>query len=168
MSLYAEHLAIPTKEFQRIQATRGNLFDLWEKLSENKVFPRSVIGESWLSLHFVLTGKIAVFPLEGSVLSQAIMGADTLISLVDSNTHLGSIPAEKIPPIVAELDKVNIEVLFATADFSQLATAQICSDLRPSEDPTELGRHLQVALKNLQAFYRKATEKNYGVLVAIS
>ena len=83
--------------------------DLFAEIEEMQEDNDSVldIDKLWDGLHFLLTGVSACEPIEGNLISEAIVGTRKFIEDEDTD-HIAYIPYERVRAIAKELNDIDI------------------------------------------------------------
>lgn len=137
-------------------------------LQENEDLEESCyIDKWWDSLHFLLTGKSAVEPIEGNLISEAIMG-QSIMSGEDFEEFISGTKADRVKEIAAALQEIDFEAYLDKFDMSAFFENNIYPDIWEYEDETdEIKDALKISFENLKEFYEKIAEQEYAVWVSI-
>ena len=142
-------------------------FDDVVKLQENENLEICDIGKMWDALHFLLTGKSASVPLEGNLISEAIVGQFE-ISGADIEEFVSGTKAGRVEEIAKALQKIDFEIYMDNFNMCDFAQNDIYPDIWEYEDEVdEIKEDLRTSFENLSAFYRKTAERGCAVLVSI-
>ena len=120
------------------------------------------LNTSWDGLHFLLTGSTAADPLEEHPLSEAVVG----VHVFDSEEYVGCTEHDELPRLIAELEKVDADAVFAAPDFGAFAKAEVYPE-EWSGDPQELAADLRHGFDELVTFHQQCREAGLHLVVSI-
>lgn len=168
MGMIANYQAITEKEGE-------NLCTLAEGQEEEALFERIEelqeeddtmvdIDKMWDVLHFVLTGQSASDPIEGDLLSEAVVGE----RVIAEENFVGLSPNTRVKEIAAALDKVKLESLLADFSMDKCKAADLYPNIWDYEDEKDLViEEIIMYFQAMKKLYHQAARKGLGILVSI-
>ncbi len=162
MGMYANYRPMADGDLEK----RFGLDDV-EELQENEELEICNIDKMWDALHFLLTGRSAEEPIEGHLLSEAIVGQRNL-SGEDGDEWIAGTKADRVKEIAQALQKIDFETYLANFDRSAFSRNRIYPDIwEYEEEEEEIKEDLQISFETLKAFYEKMAARGSAVLVSI-
>lgn len=162
MGMYANYQPMADRDLEK----DFSLDDV-EDLQENEELEICNIDKMWDALHFLLTGRSAEEPIEGNLLSEAIVGKRNL-SGEDGDEWIASTTADRVTEIAQALQEIDFETYLASFDRSAFSRNRIYPDIwEYEEEEEEIKEDLQISFETLKAFYEKMAARGSAVLVSI-
>lgn len=144
--------------------TGVNLFEELEKMEgETDSFQ---LDKMWDGLHFLLTGVSACSPIEGNLLSEAIVGTDTFPGSEDGD-YIAFIYPDRVLEIAKELDRIKIEEVLPSFSPEAFAQKDIYPDIWLKEDKEALKEELGEYFEYMKEYYGQTAKKGKGIIVSI-
>lgn len=140
-----------------------DLFEAVEEYGDQETTIAYDIDKMWDGLHFLLTGVTAQEPIEGNLLSEAVVGTD----IFDCEDFIAYTNPNHIKEIVDALNEVDIEALTGNMNISNFRKAKIYPNIWMKKDKELIKTELKKGFLNLKAFYENALNSHTGVLVSI-
>lgn len=140
-------------------------FDTIEELEGEGRQPVLDLDKLWDGLHCLLTGRSASEPIEGDLLSEAVVGTD-FFSEEDAE-FIAYILPERLKQIVAALADFDIEAAlnrFEPADFNR---KKIYPNIWIQDMQESLREELKAYYKELVLFYKQTADRHNGIIVSI-
>lgn len=104
---------------------------------------------------FLLTGRSAEDPIEGNLLSEAIVGQQNL-SGEDGDEWIAGTKADRVKEIARALQEIDFETYLERFDRSAFSRNRIYPDIwEYEEEEAEIKEDLQISFETLKAFYEK-------------
>lgn len=164
MGFLANYMMVDKPTLDRLIDTDGDeltdAIDELEDAGQNEIY---CMDKLWDGLHFLLTGVSASDPIEDNQLSEAIVG----VHIFDCEDFVGDTKSDEVAPIVAALEKVDIDKLLKDVDFSQFKKKEVYPNIWTNNDKASLANELREEYRNLLDFYRKALAAKANVVVSI-
>ncbi|KRB77325.1 hypothetical protein ASE01_11385 [Nocardioides sp. Root190] len=162
MGIQAAYIGIDEATLDRlVDLDPGDLAEALEELEEGGA-PTTYLDKLWDGLHFVLTGRSTDSPVEGDLLSEAVVG----VHVFESEEYLGCTELTELPAIIEALAAVDIGARLAQVDFSVLGEAGVYPFIW-DEDPARLREDLTAAFADLVAAHQGAAAAGQHLLVSI-
>jgi len=120
------------------------------------------LDKLWDGLHFLLTGVSASTPIDGSPLSEAVVG----VHVFDSDDFIGCTEQDELAAIIAALDAVDVDALLAAADFTAFSEAGLYPSIWDGDDDS-LRRELSAAFTTLCQIHRRAAAEGMHLIISI-
>lgn len=162
MGMYANYQPIADRDLEK----DFSLDDV-ENLQENENSEICDIDKMWDALHFLLTGRSAEDPIEGNLISEAIVGQQNL-SGEDGDEWIAGTKADRVKEIARALQEIDFETYLERFDRSAFSRNRIYPDIwEYEEEEAEIKEDLQISFETLKAFYEKMAARGSAVLVSI-
>lgn len=138
-----------------------------EEAQENEDLEICDIGKMWDALHFLMTGKPASVPVEGDLISEAILGQFN-ISGEDVEEFISGTRSNRVKEIAEALQKIDFEKYIDKFNMRNFAKNNIYPNIWGYEDEVdEIKDDLRDSFESLRKFYAKMAEQESAVLVSI-
>ncbi len=144
-------------------SNEDDLFEAVEEYGDQETTIAYDIDKMWDGLHFLLTGVTAQEPIEGNLLSEAVVGTDVF----ECEDFIAYTNPNHIKEIVDALTEVDIEALTGKMNISSFRKAKIYPNIWMKKDDELLKAELKKEFLNLKSFYENALNSQTGVLVSI-
>ena len=112
MGMRANYQCITDRELEKFTDSGDDFFEFVEELQENEECILCDIDKLWDVLHFVLTGVSASEPIEGNLLSEAVVGEHP----ADCEDFISYTDKRRVKAIAEKLNTTDIAAL--TKNFS--------------------------------------------------
>ena len=166
MGLYANYMMIDNKTLTEMKtADNDELLDKIEDLEENDCDIYDM-DKLWDGLHFLLTGVSASSPVEGSLLSEAVVGTRTFIDSEDAD-FVSYIEFSGLSPIISAMNSIRFDELENAFDPIKFRQADIYPNIWQSESKDELFEALKYSFEGLKSFYERAEKARMNIVVSI-
>ena len=142
--------------------------DLFAEIEEMQEDNDSVldIDKLWDGLHFLLTGVSACEPIEGNLISEAIVGTRKFIEDEDTD-HIAYIPYERVRAIAKELNGIDINDVVEGFQPKKFAQSGIYPNIWMNESKESLKKIMKDCFIELKTFYDKTADKKKGIIISI-
>lgn len=138
-----------------------------EEAQENEDLEICDIGKMWDALHFLMTGKPASVPVEGDLISEAILGQFN-ISGEDVEEFISGTRSNRVKEIAKALQKIDFEKYIDKFNMRNFAKNDIYPNIWEYDDEVdEIKDDLRDSFESLRKFYEKMAEQESAVLVSI-
>ena len=125
------------------------------------------LDKMWDALHFLLTGKSAAEPIEEDLISEAIVGQDSLTD-EEVEEFIAGIRADRVKEIAKALEALDFESYLDKFEMTHFAQNDIYPNIWSYEEEIdEIKEDLSYAFDSLKAFYTRMAEKGCAVIVSI-
>lgn len=166
MGMIACYQMVDDKTFNELlEKSAEEVFEAIEELQETDEAVLD-IDKLWDGLHFLLTNVTASEPLEGNLLSEAVVGVNKFVDDKDAD-FIAYIYSERVPIIMKELNSFDIESAIERFQPKEFAQNNIYPNIWMHEDKEELREKLQKCFFDLKRFYERAEELGKAVIVSI-
>ena len=164
MGMRANYQCITDRELEKFTDNGDDFFEFVEELQENEECILCDIDKLWDVLHFVLTGVSASEPIEGNLLSEAVVGEHP----ADCEDFISYTDKRRVKAIAEKLNTTDIAAL--TKNFSM----EVCKkhELYPAiwdyeDEKEEIVEEITDAFYGLKNLYSQAAASDMNVLVSI-
>ena len=141
--------------------------DAIEDAQDNDDIEICDLDKMWDALHFLLTGKSAAEPIEEDLISEAIVGQDSLTD-EEVEEFIAGIRADRVKEIAKALEALDFESYLDKFEMSHFAQNDIYPNIWSYEEEIdEIKEDLSYAFDSLKAFYTRMAEKECAVVVSI-
>ena len=138
-----------------------------EEAQENENVEICDIHKIWDSLHFLLTGKSALEPIEDNLISEAIVGQFN-ISGEEIEEFISGTKSDRVKEIAKALHELDFEIYIDKFDMSAFCQNDIYPDIwEYEEEADEIKDELRISFESLKKFYEKMAAQESTVLVSI-
>ena len=138
-----------------------------EEAQENENVEICDIHKIWDSLHFLLTGKSALEPIEDNLISEAIVGQFN-ISGEEIEEFISGTKSDRVKEIAKALHELDFEIYIDKFDMSAFRQNDIYPDIwEYEEEADEIKDDLRIQFEKLKKFYEKMAAQESAVLVSI-
>ena len=123
------------------------------------------IDKMWDVLHFVLTGVDSSEPIEGNLLSEAVVGV-TLLEEVSE--FIAYIEKDRVADIISALENFDIDAALESFSMEACKKAELYPDIWDYDDEEEdIKEEICDYFHEMIDFYKQILEANGNVLVTI-
>ena len=164
MGMRANYQCITDRELEKFTDNGDDFFEFVEELQENEECILCDIDKLWDVLHFVLTGVSASEPIEGNLLSEAVVGEHP----ADCEDFISYTDKRRVKAIAEKLNTTDIAAL--TKNFNM----EVCKkhELYPAiwdyeDEKEEIVEEITDAFYGLKKLYSQAAASDMNVLVSI-
>ena len=166
MGMIANYQQTTDFELESLKAST-DLVDAIEELQETKEPDLCDIDKTWDALHFLLTGKSAVEPIENDPISEAIVGQFN-VSGEDADEFVSGTPAARVKVIAEALQGLDFDAYAEKFNMQSFAEHDIYPNIWSyDEEAEEILEDMRECFESLKRFYLRMAEKGAAVLVSI-
>lgn len=138
-----------------------------EEAQENENLEICDIDKMWDALHFLLTGKPALEPIEDNLISEAIVGQFN-ISGEEIDEFISGTKSDRVKEIAKALQELDFETYIDKFGMSAFRQNDIYPDIwEYEEEADEIKDDLRASFESLKKFYEKMATQDSAVLVSI-
>ena len=166
MGLRASYQYLGDKELEALEKF-DNEEDIFETVEDRNEEAEILldIDKMWDVLHFVLTGAGIGETVKGYLLSEAVVGVQSVENISEFTAYT---KRERIADIINALEAFDIEKAMENFSMKECKKANIYPDIWNYEEETdEIKEELMDYFQNLKDFYKKILEMNGNVMVTI-
>ena len=142
-----------------------DLFDAIEDMQEDEDTVLD-IDKLWDGMHFLITGTSAAQPLDGNLLSEAVVGTKTFSDDEDAD-FIAYILPEKVPSILNALAQFDIECAIDRFNPNEFAQQDIYPNIWMRESRESLQDELKECFWEMRKFYEQAATAENAVVISI-
>lgn len=164
MGMLAVYQEIKKKDLEKLLESEDIIKDI-EDLQEKDNVNLCDIDKMWDALHFLLTGISASYPIENNLLSEFIVGYNSVDECED---FIGFTFPDRVIEISKKINEINFQDYLKSFNMDKFKENKIYPNIWDyTDEKEEIMQELSDSFSSLKKFYNKVAKNKNAILISI-